>query len=70
MPNKRESIETLVRAVKFTGLEMNNKTTHFQNRGLSKRTIQALITDGIDAPERVLYGSPSAKNSWRIDERA
>jgi uncharacterized protein (DUF2384 family) len=55
MPNKRESIGTLVRAVKLTGLEMNNKITRFQNRGLSHRTIQALIADGIDAPERVLF---------------
>jgi hypothetical protein len=55
MPNKRESIETLVRAIKFTGLEMINKMARFRERGLSNRTIEALVNHGIDTPERVLF---------------
>jgi hypothetical protein len=56
MPNKRESIETLVRAIiETTGLEMINKMARFRDRGLSNRTIEALVKHGIDAPERVLF---------------
>jgi hypothetical protein len=55
MPKKRESTETLVRAIKVTGLEMINKMARFRDRGLSKRTIEALISHGIDTPERVLF---------------
>jgi hypothetical protein len=35
--------------------EILSKTAPFQNRGLSDRTIQALINYGLDAPERVLF---------------
>lgn len=55
MPNKRESSETLMRAIKFTGLEMVNKMVRFRDSGLSKRTIEALVYHGIDTPERVLF---------------
>jgi hypothetical protein len=41
MPNKRESIETLVRAIiDATGLEMIKKIS--RDRGLSNQTIEAL----------------------------
>lgn len=56
MPNERESIETLVRAIiESTSLEMINKMALFWDRGLSNRTIEALVKHGIDAPERVLF---------------
>jgi hypothetical protein len=43
MPNKRESIETLVRTIiEFTDLQMINKMARFRDSGLANRTIDGL----------------------------
>jgi hypothetical protein len=34
---------------------MINKMARFRDRGLSNRTIEALVKHGIDTPERVLF---------------